>query len=74
MENWFPFNSIVSLQNFAHATTAQLSYHVQILIAITYIQIRWEQNEFSIEFELRWKNCSWNGPLDKYKMAVIAYN
>ena len=47
--------------NFAHATTAQLSCHVQNFIAITLLYRRWQQNEISIEFELRWENRSWNG-------------
>ena len=42
--------------NFAHATTAQLSCHVQIFVAITVLELRWKWNEISIEFELRWKN------------------
>ena len=56
-----PLKDIILLQNFAHATTAQLLCHVQNFIGITSLQLRWDQNEISIEFELRWKNCSWNG-------------
>ena len=41
--------------NFAHATTAQLSCHVQNLVAIIVSESKWEQNEISIEFDLRWK-------------------
>ena len=64
MENWSYCNSIegyhmVQLQNSEHATTAQLSCHVQNSIAITSLQFGWEQNEISIEFELRCKNLSW---------------
>ena len=44
-----------SQQIFAHATTAQLSCHVQNLVVITVLESRWEWNEISIGFELRWK-------------------
>ena len=57
-----PLYGIISLQNFAHAMTAQLSCHVQNLIAIISPSYGWEQNEISFEFELRWKNRLWNGP------------
>ena len=36
--------------------------HVQNFVAITVLELRWVWNEISIEFELRWKNCLWNGP------------
>ena len=48
--------AIRSQQIFAHATTAQLSCHVQNFVAITVLEFRWQLNEISIEFELRWKN------------------
>ena len=54
---------IISQQNLAHATTAQLSCHVPNFVAITLLVLGWEQNEISITFELWWKNCYWNGPL-----------
>ena len=50
-------------QIFAHVTTAQLSCHVQNFAAVTVLESRWEWNEISIEFELRWKNREWNGAL-----------
>ena len=50
-----PLLAIRSQQIFAHATTAQLSCHVQNFVAITVLESRWEWNEISIEFELRWK-------------------
>ena len=28
------------------------------------LHLGWEQNEFPIEFQLPWKNRSWNGPVD----------
>ena len=56
-----PFYGIISLQHFVHATTAQLSRHVQNFIAITWLHFGREQNGISIEFELRWKNRSWIG-------------
>ena len=36
---------------------AQLSCHVQNFVTITVLESRWEWNEISIEFKLRWKNC-----------------
>ena len=52
-----PLLAIRSRQFFAHATTAQLSWHVQNFVGITVLESRWwEWNEISIEFELRWKN------------------
>ena len=51
-----PLLAIRSQQILAHATTAQLSCHVQNFVAITVLESRWEWNEISIEFELRWKN------------------
>ena len=56
-----PLLVIRSQQIFAHATTAQLSCHVQNIVAITVLESRWECNEISIEFELRWKNRYWDG-------------
>ena len=50
-----PLLVVRSQQIFAHATTAQLSCHAQNVIAITVLESRWEWNEISIEFELRWK-------------------
>ena len=51
-----PLLAIRSQQIFAHATTAQLSCHVQNFVAITVLESRWEWNEISIDLELRWKN------------------
>ena len=50
------------LQNSAYVTRAQLSCHVQNVLAITSLQLGWQQNEMSIIFKLRRKNRSWNGP------------
>ena len=50
------------LQNFAHAMTAQLSWHVQNLVAATWSNIDWEQNDISIKFELQWKIFSVMNP------------
>ena len=58
-----PLLAIRSQQIFAHATTAQLSCHVQNFVAITVLESRWEWNEISNEFELRSKNREWNGAL-----------
>ena len=51
-----PLLAIRSQQIFAHATTAQLSCHVQNIVAIIVLESGWEWNKISIEFELRWKN------------------
>ena len=59
-----PLLAIKSQQIFVHATTAQLSCHVQNFVAITVVESKCEWNEISIEFELRWKNRLWNGALE----------
>ena len=51
-----PLYGMILLQNLAHGTTAQLSYHVQNFIAIAILQLGWEDNEIPVELELRWKN------------------
>ena len=56
---------IISLQNFAHAITAQLSCQVQKYIATTSLRLGWKQNEISIEFEIWWKNHSAPGMLPR---------
>ena len=50
-----PLLAIRSQQIFAHATTAQLSCHVQNFVTITVSESRWEWNEISNELEMRWK-------------------
>ena len=63
MENWYYCNFVIeyhSTTKFSHAKTAQLSYDVQHVIVITLIQFGSKQNEFSVEFELRYKNRSSN--------------
>ena len=52
-----------SLQNVVHGTTAVLSWHVQKIVAIWWPATELWQGEVSLEFELRAKNGSWNGPL-----------
>ena len=42
-----------SLQNFVHDTTAVLSWHVQIFVAIWWPDTELQQSKISIEFELR---------------------
>ena len=39
--------------------------HDSTAVAITVLESRWEWNEISIEFELRWKICKWNGALEQ---------
>ena len=58
-----------SLWYFAHVMTAVLSWHVQNLVAIWYPTMELHQNKFAIEFELWWKNHSWNGPLS----SILVY-
>ena len=65
MEIWFCCDSIQNQQvvtNFTHATTAALSWHVQNFVTITSWKCEWEQKQISVEFELRWRNRSWNDP------------
>ena len=50
-----------SLQNFAHGTTAVLSWHMQHFVAIGFPAIELQLNKIYIEFELWWKNRQWNG-------------
>ena len=57
-----PAQGFMSLPNFLHATPTQLLHHVQNSIAITLLQHEWQQNGISIEFELGWKNRSYNVP------------
>ena len=66
----FFLQCILSLHNFAHAMTAQLSYNVENSITITALQLKWEQD--SIEFELWWKNRSWNAPLDDRRRVLYS--
>ena len=40
----------------------QLSGHVQNFVAISLIQLGFEQRVISIKFELQWENCRWNYP------------
>ena len=44
-----------SLQYFAHATTTQLSWHLQNFVAIAMSELMWEQNEILVAFKLRWR-------------------
>ena len=47
---------IISLNDFAHVTTAELPCHVKNIAAIGIQDFGWEQNEISITFQLWWKN------------------
>ena len=47
-----------SRQNFAHATTAQLSWHVQNFTTVTPVKSELEQKYISIELRFRGKNIS----------------
>ena len=48
------------LQNFAHATTAVLSSHVQKFVAISWSGTVLLQNKFQSNLNCKWKK--WNGP------------
>ena len=54
--NVIPLQAIISLQNFAHGTTAVLACHVQNLVVISSLQLKREQNEIHLELELWWKS------------------
>ena len=51
--------SIISIQKFAHDTT--LNSTAVMSFAKFHSDTKWQQNAIFIEFESRWKNCSWNG-------------
>ena len=57
-----PLLAIRSQQIFAHATTAQLSCHVQNFVAITILESRWEWNEIFINLNCDGKTVSETGP------------
>ena len=69
--NVTPSWGIISLQNFAHATAAPLSCHVQHFIAITLLQLGWEQNEISINLNYDGKIVCEIGPCWKKKHSVL---
>ena len=46
----------------AHGTTVLVSWHVQNFVVIWYTTVEYHENQFWIDFELLWKNRSWNGP------------
>ena len=54
-----PLKGIISLRNFAHGTTTQLSCHVQNFIAIVSFKLGWKQNLIS---DYDGKNLSSNAP------------
>ena len=56
-----------SIWKFAHATIALLSCHVQNSAAVRHPEMELHYNEFSIEFELRWKKRLWNDPDNKVR-------
>ena len=62
-----------SLQNFAHRTTAVLSWHVQKFIAISWSATEWQQGEICIEFEIRAKIINETGPRHDVKKPYIMY-
>ena len=63
-----------SLQNFAYATIAVLSWHVQFFVTIRCHTMDLHQDQISMEFELRWKNRSWNGPWPECVNAINLTN
>ena len=46
---------IISLQMFVLDTAVQLPCRVQNLVAITWLDLRWEEDDLLIELVLRWK-------------------
>ena len=46
-----PFMVLSLQQNFPHAMTAQLSWHVQNYVAISALEWGWKQNEIYIELK-----------------------
>ena len=61
-----------SLQNFEHAMTAQLSWHVQNIVAIWWPLMELQKN---VEFELRWNTRSLNVPfIGKNKIPSATTN
>ena len=50
-----PFLFIISLQNFAHATSAVLFSYVQNCVDVRSLTVGWERNELSGKFKLLWK-------------------
>ena len=47
-----PSQAKLSLQIFAHATTAELSCHMQNMLAISSVEFAWEQHECSVTLKL----------------------
>ena len=64
--NVTPLLSMILLQIFANAMTAQMSCHAQNLIMINSQQYGWKQNVISIEFEIWREKLLWNGPQDYF--------
>ena len=62
-----PLLAIRLQQIFVHATTAVLSCHVHNFVAIAVLELKWEWNKISIEFE---KNGSEMGPWPYTHLAV----
>ena len=54
------FCEVIAVKS-AHGATAVLSWHVQNFIAIRYLTMELHENQYAIEFDVRWKNRSWNG-------------
>ena len=61
--------------NFLHISW-QNSYCVMYknFFVITILQSRWEWNEISIKFEMRWKKHVWNGALGPVSLKFFARN
>ena len=58
-----------SQQIFAHAMTAQLSWHVQNFVVITLSESMLKQNQISIKFEWQCDYHQWNGHLNKHSIS-----
>ena len=43
------------------------------LVAIQYPTMNWYENQFSIKFELRWRNQSWTGPQEPVSVMTMPW-
>ena len=62
-----PFFDNKSLQIFGHATTAQLSCHVEIFVTIQWLKSRWEKT-FPLNLNYDGKYISDMGPLIHFRI------
>ena len=68
-----PLQVMATLRNFAHAIIAQLSCHVENIIAIASLWLERQQNYISVEFKLRLKDRSWTSSCHQWDGLVFAW-